>query len=69
MTNFYQTFQLAGLDVADLSTKFIDHFMKTSEDTFMKQIGWNILTAVWKTALPYNHSQLPCCVKLTTPIT
>lgn len=50
MTNFYQTFQLAGLDVADMSTKFIDHFMKTSEDTFIKQIGWNVLTAVCKTA-------------------
>lgn len=44
--NYYRALQDARSDVSDLAPVIEDHFMKEVDNTFAKQLGYNILAMV-----------------------
>jgi hypothetical protein len=45
--NYYDALEGARSDVSDLAPVIEDYFMKEVDNTFAKQLGFNILALVW----------------------
>jgi hypothetical protein len=50
--NYYTALRGARSDVSDLAPVIEDYFMKEVDDTFAKQLGYNILAVVCVPHLP-----------------